>query len=111
MSGTSKETYIKTEEIHENSTTFSSRKQGELPVMMVEVESRKHTSLTENDDTLRPDGRTEENPLEVRCRSQRRISPLLKRIQQRQAIPHTDVMTPEICKFYSIEIPNEKGML
>ncbi|XP_076404639.1 uncharacterized protein LOC143268061 [Peromyscus maniculatus bairdii] len=108
MSGTSKETYIKTEEIHENSTTFSSRKQGELPVMMVEVESRKHTSLTENDDTLRPDGRTEENPLEVRCRSQRRISPLLKRIQQREAIPHTDVMTPEICKFYSIEIPNEK---
>ncbi|XP_076405468.1 uncharacterized protein LOC143268217 [Peromyscus maniculatus bairdii] len=108
ISGTSKETYIKTEEIHENSTTFSSRKQGELPVMMVEVESRKHTSLTENDDTLRPDGRTEENPLEVRCRSQRRISPLLKRIQQREAIPHTDVMTPEICKFYSIEIPNEK---
>ncbi|XP_076417122.1 uncharacterized protein LOC143270581 [Peromyscus maniculatus bairdii] len=112
ISGTSKETYIKTEEIHKNSTTFSSRKQGELPVMMVEVESRKHTSLTENDDTLRPDGRTmtEENPLEVRCRSQRRISPLLKRIQQRQAIPHTDVMTPEICKFYSIEIPNEKGL-
>ncbi|XP_076405487.1 uncharacterized protein LOC143268226 [Peromyscus maniculatus bairdii] len=143
ISGTSKETYIKTEEIHENSTTFSSRKQGELPVMMVEVESRKHTIIPENDEntlrrdgrtmteenssevncrnrrrvipendenTLRQDGRTmtEENSSEVHCRNRRRISPLLKRIQQREAIPHTDVMTPEICKFYSIEIPNEK---
>ncbi|XP_052596263.1 FK506-binding protein 5-like isoform X4 [Peromyscus californicus insignis] len=46
ISGTSRETpHIKTEVVHKNSdTSSSSREQGELPVMMVEVESRKHVT-------------------------------------------------------------------
>ncbi|XP_052596261.1 neurofilament medium polypeptide-like isoform X2 [Peromyscus californicus insignis] len=49
ISGTSRETpHIKTEVVHKNSdTSSSSREQGELPVMMVEVESRKHVSPEE----------------------------------------------------------------
>ncbi|XP_036032586.1 uncharacterized protein LOC118576439 [Onychomys torridus] len=113
ISGTSRETpHITTEVVHENSNTASSsRVQGEPPVMMVEVASRKHMLPETDDSALRPDGRgvIPESSSEIQHPNQRRISPLLKRLQRRRAVAPTEVMGPEVYNFYSAETTDKKN--